>query len=391
VSHLPRFLTRARGQCGSLSFRICSALALLLGFGCDPYTYTTRIVDGREVQGAPIAPQAYAAYLEGATWEAEGKLAAALDAYDRARDADPDNAELQTAFARVVCRAAPERRAAEFEKAIELDPSYEPSHREQAYCALRHDDNALALLAAERALNADPHGFAATEVMATVLLRQGKLEQAQRYWFAFTVLHPEQAAAQRALQQLRQLKTQPPQSAPAANTLAAARLQRDEPSHFLEPELLLPALRQALRDGDDSKAEALALEARLDRVEFGRLALSQARPDFALQKAQLVLFADPSHADARALSLLAALVLQDGRAYRSALRDRGEALALPSAGGAADLMRVLAIKVSPHAAELFHEAYLNVSAAPQMTPRAPTDPLPHEGWPANGKPTPATP
>lgn len=325
-------------------FAACWSLA-----GCAEYSHTTRIIEGRVVHGRPISAEAYAAYLAGAMLEAEGRPREAVQRYQEARDADPESVEIQTALGRATCQFAPRDAEDEFLAAIELDEHYEPAHRERARCALRRESLAAALIHAERALLAAPFEWAATEVMVDALLAADRADDAQRYLWGFLAATPDHGLAR---ERLRRLGATVP--------------------HAADP------LELALREGDDEKAVAIAKERRLGEVELARIALFAARPDFALTRSQLVLFADPSNSDARIVSLLAAFVLGDGRAYRASLRDLWREHSVPSRESAEVLMTLLRVRVGNAAAEAFERAHERALATPD--PTALPEPLPHEVW-----------
>jgi tetratricopeptide (TPR) repeat protein len=330
----------------------CSLLA------CAEYTHTTRIIDGREVMGRSIVPEAYAAYLAGSALEAQGDPRRAALEYRVAIDADPDSVEIQTALARVTC--AFDRGAAEdeFLAALELDPHYEPAHRERSRCALLRQAIAPAVIHAERAMIAAPFEWSATLVMVDALIAADRPEDARRYLWGFLALNPEDP---RVLERLRRLGEAVP----------------DE----------VNPLELALREGDDRAAVAIALERRLDQVELARIALFQARPDFALAHSQMVLFADPSNSDARIVSLLSAFVLGDMRAYRASLRDLWREHTVPSAESAEVMMDLLRARVGGAAAETFARAHERALAAPPALDED-RGALPHEVW---QRPRPAPP
>jgi hypothetical protein len=139
-------------------------------------------------------------------------------------------------------------------------------------------------------------------------------------------------------------------------------------------------IAEALRDGDDQRAVDLALAQRLGRVELARRALEQARPDLALEQSLLVLRADPSNSDARILALVAAFVLEDGRAYRKSLHDGWHAHTLPSDRVGASLAELLEARAGKPAARAFLEGLARRRAAVAAAPAPPATPLPHEVW-----------
>lgn len=324
-------------------------LTALVLSGCAEYASTTRMVDGRVVAGRPIPAEAYAAYLTGSVLEARGKPELAARSYRAALDADPEAVEVRTALARVTCAFAPDRADDEFAAALELDGDFEPLHREWARCALARGQKAQALAHARDALRSAPSEWAATEVLVDVLESSGQGAEAARYLWGFVALAPDDP---RPLERLDALYEG---AGPAVDPL-----------------------RAALREGDDRRAVTLALERRMSDVELARTALEEARPDFALTRSQLVLFADPANSDARIVALVAAFLLEDGRAYRAALRDLWRDHALPSPEQAEALARLLRARVDGEAAALFLSAHRE--AVERGRPPPPSAPLPHELW-----------
>lgn len=343
---------------------LLSILFTACAVGCAEYSHTTRIVDGREVAGRPISAEAYAAYLEGAALEARGEPARAVASYLVALDADPESPEIHTALGRALCANDPQEAEETFEAALELDPHYEPAHRERARCALAEGSPAHALVHAERALLAGPYEYGATEVLLDALVALGRTARARRVLWGFLSLHPDHPLARRRLLELD----------------AESQSQVPTPDR---------ALLEALREGDDERAVRLALEQRLGRVELARIALEHARPDLALIQSGLVLRADPSNSDARIIALLAAFVLEDGRTYRASLRDGWHAHALPSERGGAILAELLTARAGESAASAFLAGLARVRAAAELPTESPP-PLPHEVWERRDEGTPTS-
>jgi tetratricopeptide (TPR) repeat protein len=258
---------------------------------------------------------------------------------------------VQASLARASCSFAPDRADEEFAAAVELDPSFEPTHRDWARCLLARKRPEEAIRHARRALHAAPAEWPATEVLVDALESAGRPREAARYLWGFAALAPTDP---RPLERI----------SGSGNSLPA------QPS----PD----SLRIALRDGEDGKAVAIALERRMNDVTLARFALEEARPDFALSRSQLVLRADPANSDARIVVLLAAFVLEEGRAYRSALRDLWRDHTLPSPDHAKELAMLLRVKAGEEAATLFLSAH--GEALLREVEAEPRRPLPHELW-----------
>jgi tetratricopeptide (TPR) repeat protein len=325
----------------------------VLALCCAEYSHTTRIVDGRQVDGRPIPAEAYAAYLEGAAFEARGESERAVASYLVALDADPESATLHTALARALCRLDRQEAEQEFEVAVDLDPHYEPAHRERARCALHSKDPRAALRHAERAVVAAPFEYTSTEVLVDALVSLGRRAEARRVLWGYLAIAPDAPGARTRMLEL----------SPELEGLTDT------------PEL---SLRAALRDGDDDHAVEIALQQRLGRVELARRALMEARPDLALEQSRMVLLADPSNSDARAVALLAAFVLEDTRAYRASLRDGWHEHRLPSEASGPVLAELIAARAGAAAANAFLDALARARA--EEPKPAPQRPLPHELW-----------
>jgi tetratricopeptide (TPR) repeat protein len=331
---------------------LCFPTLCILTQGCAEYASTTRIVNGREIVGRSISPEAYSAYARGMVFEARGKPQLAVRAYRAALEADPDAVEVQAALARASCSFAPDRADEEFATAAELDPSFEPTHRDWARCLLARKRPLEAIRHARDAFRATPAEWPATEVLVDALESAGRHREAARYLWGFAALAPWDP---RPLERIS-----------------------GRPRDSLHAEPAPDPLRIALRDGEDGKAVSIALERRMNDVTLARFALEEARPDFALSRSQLVLSADPRNSDARIVVLLAAFVLEEGRAYRSALRDLWRDHTLPSPAHAKELAMLLRVKVGEEAATLFLAAH--GEAVLREVETEPRGPLPHELW-----------
>jgi len=73
--------------------------------GCAPGGQVTRIADGNREDGRYIDASAYSAYTRAALLDAAGDVQGALVAYEAAREADPDSADVMTRIGALHCRA----------------------------------------------------------------------------------------------------------------------------------------------------------------------------------------------------------------------------------------------------------------------------------------------
>src|SRR5262245_24928399 len=133
--------------------------------GCTETT-VVRVIDGREIAGRFVSPQAYAMYARGAQAEAAGDLESARLEYTAAAREDSESAEIWTRIGAVSCALgrADDAQSA-FVRAAQRSPDYEPLFRERAACALSRGtlppaDARAALDDASRALALDPNSEA---------------------------------------------------------------------------------------------------------------------------------------------------------------------------------------------------------------------------------------
>jgi hypothetical protein len=115
--------------------------ALLLGVaplvvGCFGEPKVVRVYDGRVVEGAFVAPEAYASYLRGVFAEEEGNLPSAIAAYEAAAREDDEDAEPLTRIGDLRCRLDPKDRQADeaLSRALRIDRTYVPAISARARC-----------------------------------------------------------------------------------------------------------------------------------------------------------------------------------------------------------------------------------------------------------------
>src|SRR5262245_29694873 len=88
--------------------RFCAALiGLGVAAGCGGRATVVRVYDGRIVEEAAVAPDAYAEYLRGALAEEKGDLRTALSHYERVLAFDDEDAEVFARIGDVRCRLDP--------------------------------------------------------------------------------------------------------------------------------------------------------------------------------------------------------------------------------------------------------------------------------------------
>ncbi|MDB4943924.1 MAG: Tetratricopeptide 2 repeat protein, partial [Labilithrix sp.] len=161
-----------------MRYALVVGLAALAVAGCARDPRVARVYDGHVVEGRFIAPDAYAAYLQGALADAAGDLPGALAAYRRAIDEDEEDPELEARVGDVQCRLDPKDPAADaaFTKARKIDPASAAALGAQARCELLRGHAAEATALAERAAEQDPHSasFAALALLADAKAEAGR-------------------------------------------------------------------------------------------------------------------------------------------------------------------------------------------------------------------------
>jgi tetratricopeptide (TPR) repeat protein len=282
------------------------ALSSALGLAaCQPGGPVVRIVDGREIAGAWISPEAYSAFLEGSMEEARGNAEGAARAYERALVEDPDGASIWARLGAVRCTRDRKGADAALSRAERLGPELEDVFLARAECALARGNATLAVANAERATVLSPSDVEATVVLATALERTGDRARARRYLHALTLFDPGSIAALRAYQ--RSLGTA---STPAETHGAASD--------------------RALSD------------VRTGRVESATAAR--------------VLRADPGSADARIVALESADLAHDDDALARLLVNVPSPRTPPGPAGVRLLEELLERRVGPEAAAAFRRA-----------------------------------
>jgi tetratricopeptide (TPR) repeat protein len=266
------------------------AFAAIGAAGCASPT-VARGVNGSVVEGRFISPRAYALYALGADAEARGQLEEALAAYTEAEGDDPESADIWVRIGTLRCRFG--GRAGDpdeaFERALGIDPDFEPAYREWARCAVATGRLDRALLRAEQAILLDPDRDEGALLRAEILDRLERPGDARRELRALTIRRPGSVEGWRALFALEI------RSGHIAAAEEAARRVRELSPRQGDP---LTELDLALSRGDLRRARRLALEADLPPAEIAVRAAALGRAREARGQAELVLGADPSSASA---------------------------------------------------------------------------------------------
>lgn len=338
-----------------------AALAALTLAACGAPT-VTRAVNGELLEGRFISPRAYALYGIGADAEARGDLRKAVAAFEAARDVDPESPEISTRVGALRCQLGGDAEEA-FERAIELDPTYEPAFRERARCARAHGKPEEALGFAAEAAALDPDQEEAQLLHAELLEQLGRAEEARRALRGWTVRRPRSVAGWLALAALAQRAGDTGEAERAGRRAAALT-----PRHAAQLAQELPGLSamaqvdEALGRGDLGEARRLARAARLPPAELAVRAAALGRVAEARAQAALVVGADPASASARIALATAADLAGDEEALAEAWRGlpgSSEPLTGPSPLARLLLAELLARRVGAEAAR----AWLGAEAA----------------------------
>lgn len=287
----------------------CSAGAacVWLVSGCSPYgSGVTRIVDGRTQEGRYIPVTAYADYALASYLEATGEPEQAENAYMRALADDPRSPEMWTRLAALRCRRQAMSGISAIKRALDLAPDYEPAWRAKAACHLGAKQLEPAQAAAERAVALDPEQERATLLLAEIYEARGDSQRARTWLNAWVVLHPSSDIGWTALLELAE------REGDLVNQLRARRALKLHQDPMRAPALSAPRsgkppedeLDNAIAGGDLDAARRACVALHLPAVEVA--IRSYLRGNFKLTRtqAQLLLSADPSNSDARALLLL---------------------------------------------------------------------------------------
>lgn len=288
---------------GALARAICVAAPLFVA--CGGYSTTTRLVNGETLTSNPVAPQAYALYLEATIEEASGNLQRARETYLAATQFEGHNAELWTRVGDLSCRLDLSSADDEFATALEGDQWYAPAWIARSRCELKRGNAKRALEFARQAQVSAADDLETTEAMAVALTRVGDPEAAHRQWVAYTTLHPHDRRGWRRLaasgHELRK---------PVWEAWARAALGVEEPpaaTTITNGQADIPAeLVAAILSDDLRAARAFATDHSLPQVVVLEWATKLGRHQMAMTQADVLVAAYPTSSDVRALALLAA-------------------------------------------------------------------------------------
>ncbi|HMI86732.1 MAG TPA: hypothetical protein VK550_21715 [Polyangiaceae bacterium] len=351
-----------------MTLRVASLVRLttlaLLATACASPTAVTRSVGGRLVRGRFVTDDAYAAYLRGALLEAQGNREAALSAYTEGARYDPDSPELLTKIGALICDRQDASKgptgakpAAIFDHAAAIDPSYEEAWTERARCHLKRGQLTEAEHAAGLAVSLDPERIESALLLALVLERQARIDDAARWLQGLVVRNPTSIEALEAMAAFAERTHDEARRDAAERALAELGARPNRKTAATPTRVSIADVDAAIARGAFDVARRLALAA---RVSSGALALRAAAVGaaaFAKEQAALVLAADPGDADARVAAAVAADLLRDDDALARAMGDAPTARATISPLAGVLMAELLERRVGSDAKKAWIEAW----------------------------------
>jgi tetratricopeptide (TPR) repeat protein len=279
-------------------------------------------MNGHQVEGRFIGPEAYAAYLQGSYEEGRDNPSGALAWYRRALALDPESPELWTRVGSIQCRNGTVDVKQAFDEARALAPEYAAIWIEMANCEVVRGKIAEALPDALRGAALAPYDEEATSLLIRIYELLGRSPDAERWRTAW-----------------RLLQTPRTEQVPEA------------PATKLEADQMLSDIDAALDAGELKRARTLAVRARLSAGELAARAASRGKAEVALEQAVIVLRADPSNADAWVGAVVAADLLANDDLFRQWLLRVPEDAVPASALSVAALTNLLERRVGIAAAQ----------------------------------------
>jgi Tfp pilus assembly protein PilF len=346
---------------------VCS----VLGSGCATSQSTQRVFNGRTVQGPFIAPEAYAAYAEASYLESRAEWPEAEQAYRRALEHDPDSAGIWTRLGAILCRRDLGRALDAFEVAV-ASPEYAPAWAERARCLHQHGQLERALESAERAVSLAPSGARANLLITEIYRKQGHLEQARSWLFAWllssgeagshwpavyehALLLGDKALANLALERLERRAEQ--SDSEWSSVFSTGRPRASSRTR------IAPSVLAAVIGGDLAGARVAASAAGVSALELVLIAASRGQPGLALAQAQLILAADPANGDALAAALMASALANDEPGLARLLGQSHDPRALLRPEVAAMVTQLLRWRVGDQIADAWNSAYQGARAS----------------------------
>ncbi|HKQ67964.1 MAG TPA: tetratricopeptide repeat protein [Polyangiaceae bacterium] len=334
--------------------------------GCTSSGSVTRMVSGRGVDGRFVADQAYAAYLQGVVLETRGRFDDAAKAYAEGIRHDPDSAELWTRIGVLRCartaQTSPEGPWDAFARASEIDPEYEETWTERARCHLRRGELDLANRAARVAVSLDPKRTEAAVLLAMILERQGRIDEARRWLDGLVVLWPTSLQAEEAMLAFAARTRDEVRREAAEAALSELRPRQDERQPLRRARPTLTEIDGALREGAFEAAKRMAITAHLASGALALRAVALGKVDFARAHADLVLTADPTDVDAYVAAAVAADLARDEGGLLRSLSTAPKLVGPPSPLATLLFGELLDRRIGKAAAQAWR------NAAPSVTP-----------------------
>jgi tetratricopeptide (TPR) repeat protein len=321
--------------------RVVALGALFVAAACNPNEAVVRVVNGHEVPGRFIVPEAYAAYLEGVLAESRGDFALARAEYERANIEDPNSAEIWARLGAVLCTREHASADAAFARAEALGPATEDGPLAHAECALTRGDAAVAVTEGLRAAELAPNDVEASLVLSRAYEKRGNVVAA-RQWLRALELRTHPGIGRSSL---------PPGGAPQVEAAMApaptAKGETNPPSR----------LDAALVENDLERAKRLAVRERVPTSELALRAIRSGRVEFAEATANRALGAEPGSTDARIAALAGADFSHDERSFDDLVKRLPKARTEPTDLGARVMSELLLRRLGPEAARAFDRAY----------------------------------
>ena len=369
-----RSATTCARRSASLSRALSVSLCVTLS-ACGGAPLVARAYDGRIVEGHPVEPEAYAAFLNGAIAEASDDRRGALAGYEHAARLDGASPEVWARVGALRCAVEPRDWRADdaFARALSLDPSYAGAWSAKARCASVRRDEAATQDAARRAAALDPSADGANALLARAS-RSVRDATTRDALVALTATARDRVAAWNALASwaasrgdvalwslaLETLARLAPSHRDAvaaaseelagsgqmgaARAVATAALEAGDgpPSDERRTLAARLAVDDAIAGGDADVVRSRATRARVGLEEAGARAWLAGRHDLARELVAPVTRADPGASGAKLV-----LALCDGRDLALAAADARRAGGVASAAAVVAFGRAIARGASP--------------------------------------------
>ena len=325
----------------------------LVSAGCAGGPAVARVVNGHDIDGRFIGPDAYAAYMEGALLEEQGDLRGADAAYQRALDEDGGAGEIWARLGRVRCSSNPRASDAAFQWAKAKGPRIGEVWVADARCGLERGNAARARSSAERAAALDPGNVEASLLVIEALVMTGDRVTAERWLRATRLLYPEAAGLPDSLEAVS-----------ASTRRTTAKITPPTSARPWAGRDAIEALDGALRTGDADAVRSAAVHAHVSTGWLALRAVELGQQGLAKESAEMTLAAEPSNVDARVAALAAADLSRDDGALRRWAGKLPDVREPTSALAARVMGALLERRVGAAAGRAFTEAWTLTHPAP---------------------------